>query len=185
MSSRRESFTLVELLVVIAIIGVLAGLLLPALLGSRRTALQAQCKSNLRQLWMAVKSYRNEHDDYYPYAAQLPSLKLNELPRICDVLEQYAGNARLFRCPADDKHYFDKEGSSYEYNTRLGGRKHMTGWMASIMTEGRIALFFDYEEFHGPQGNAGARQFVYLDGHVGGQQDLAPETDEDKGSETK
>jgi prepilin-type N-terminal cleavage/methylation domain-containing protein len=163
------AFTLVELLVVIAIIAILAGLLLPALGRAKGKAQDTRCLNNLKQLGIAIYSYADDHEGRLPAAEPLPSSPVdptNALPRICDVLAPYIGYntnnmptaLSVFKCPRDLINYFDREGSSYQWEYMMNNRTLPTG-------NTRIPLMYDYENFH-MGGTNGSKYIFFADGHV-------------------
>lgn len=58
---RKSRFTLIELLVVIGIIGILTGILLPAISGSMKEGKKTKAAATARQIAMAVEAYMSEY----------------------------------------------------------------------------------------------------------------------------
>lgn len=111
--SRRGAagFTLIELLVVIAVIGVLIGLLLPAVQATREQARRTVCINNLKQMGLAVANYTDVHGGMPPgYTAVWNSyLQIETGPgwgwasRILPYMEQQpAYNSIVFERPLSD-----------------------------------------------------------------------------------
>ncbi|HUP77812.1 MAG TPA: DUF1559 domain-containing protein [Pirellula sp.] len=125
MSSRKKifssyfGFTLVELLVVIAIIGILVGLLLPAVQSAREAARRMQCSNNLKQLGLAIHNYESANkklpagrspSGLSTHAQLLPYLEQNAVYTLVNfgVAWDHATNTSAravtvptFNCPSD------------------------------------------------------------------------------------
>jgi len=80
-------FTLTELLVVIGIMGVLMGLIFPVLGRARKSAREANCKVQIKQLAIEVKRYENDWRVHPPWLSTL--------------YPNYLSERRLLLCPSD------------------------------------------------------------------------------------
>ena len=70
--AKANGLTLIELVVVIAIIGIMVGLLLPAVQNAREAARLVQCQNHLKQIALACQLYESSFRDLPGYGGEAP-----------------------------------------------------------------------------------------------------------------
>ena len=93
---KKNAFTLIELLVVIAILGLLIGLLIPAVSKALESARRANCANNLKALGTAFLAYGSDHQGALPPSDDATLTAVAKLMFTNDVTD-----LRLWICPSD------------------------------------------------------------------------------------
>lgn len=168
-----HAFTLMEMLVVIGIIGLLAGLIVPAVGRSVESARSTACLSNLRQLGIALQSYVDDHGDRLPVMhdrrhSTNAAVMAAQTGTVDRVLGPWLGNTSgVLRCPSDRDGIFARTGSSYSWNSLLNGQPASRPEILGIAFDPReIPVFFDKEAFHRIRGPGRGVNYLQADGHL-------------------
>jgi prepilin-type N-terminal cleavage/methylation domain-containing protein/prepilin-type processing-associated H-X9-DG protein len=171
-----EGFTLIELLVVIAIIGILAGLLMPALAKAKSKARSLECRYNLKQLSLGWRMYADDHNDILPpnnirdvewldgcphgYASTSGTWVLGDPCTDKDawgiqngVLYPYIKAKGVYHCPADK--------STLDFSKQERTRSYS----ASFYMNGNRSMYTPQVKTKSCNIRAAAKAFVFLDEH--------------------
>ena len=123
----------------VATSGILAGMLLPALSRAREQARQVACKSNLKQIGLAIAMFANDHDANYP-------------DKLEDLFDQYLMAKQVLHCPSTGK---PKAGPGMECSYRYVGKLPRG-------TDPGVIVVYDKPGNHRRTG----RNALFCDGHV-------------------
>ena len=187
---RSRGFSLIELLVVVAIISLLVGITMPSFREARRLARKTVCQKNLQSIGLGVLAYLQTNQDTFPWACRLPSYEAvaasdeNRAPYVPlpkALKQEMKGGSEVYLCPADrnlkstadipTERYYDNEGISYEWESRLNGlhlsHKNMRLFDGLLTPPPTIVwMLFDFETFHGGDRMPGTHNVLYVDLHV-------------------
>lgn len=117
----KKAFTLIELLVTIAIIGILVGLLTSAIRGAIDNANTLLCLNNMRQIYMGIEMYAQDHNSLMPGADMLGGSTYLRTRSLWDgligagvtglgfLVGSYIDDINVFYCKARGRTEFEQE----------------------------------------------------------------------------
>lgn len=156
-----RGFTLVEMLVVVLIIAALSAIGTVVVRSGIRSAHEAGCLSNLRQIGVGLELYLQDNSQRMPELMAGRRSRDEEVPVLETVLIDYLESELVFKCPADSEE-FTKTGSSYMWNPTQSGLHVMQLSFFNTDDPSRIPLVVDKEAWH-PGGSDGSSNFLYAD----------------------
>jgi prepilin-type N-terminal cleavage/methylation domain-containing protein len=190
MSHRRRAFSLVELMVAIAVIGVLVAIVMPVVGKVRTASKRVACRAQLGDVGRLFQMYLNDSRNKLPHVNPIPSLRNADGTPVLDglsvveLLARYTKDVtRGWRCPADAitrkipgtpegfATYFEREGISYVYNPTLAqlyaGKQLNDHPFYRQGKQNMLAVFWEFEPFHGRENTLGSMNYLFADMHVG------------------
>lgn len=181
---RRSAFTLIELLVVIAIIGILAGIILPALGRAIEEANRTDCRSHLNQVGLALATYRSTNENYNPFYrisgdASAPADDDRSTTSLCLLYPTFISAVQVFKCrstqdapviegtqlgvrPGSFGSREDKTHCSYGFDDMVSFRAASANLAVMADMDGSSIMDRRSESAN----HAGGQNVLYYDGHV-------------------